>query len=318
MKNLPKVAIVILNYNAGNYLKNCIFSIEKSYQEDLESEKNYSISSVVIADNGSTDDSIKLLKKTKTKLNLVFLENKKNLGFSAGNNKGVGKALKNNPDYVLFLNPDTKIYPKVISACISFLASNPKAGIVTPKLIMGNGQLDEACHRGFPTPWRSLCHFSGLEKLFPKSKLFSGYTLGHLLENTAPHQIDSCTGAFLLIRTEIGKRVNWWDEDFFWYGEDLDFCFRVKKAGWKVFFLPQIKIIHYRGISSGIKKHSQTVSKAKKETKIKAARASVGAMRIFYQKHYRKKYSLPIKLLVDAGINLLEKYRLFKVNSSYR
>jgi len=313
----PRLSIVILNYNTGNFLEKCIRSVEKSYQQDSK-KSGYHIDSVVVADNGSSDGSTMFIKKKSGQLKIILLENKANLGFSAGNNKGVSLALKTNPDYVLFLNPDTKVYPGVLDHCVDFLETNPKAGVVTPKLIMANGQMDEACHRGFPTPWRSLCYFSGLGKKFSRSKLFSGYTLGYLLDQKSAHQIDSCTGAFLLIRTKIGKKLNWWDEDFFWYGEDLDFCYRVKQDCWQVFFLPQLEMIHYRGISSGIKKHSQASSKAKKETKLKAAMASVGAMRIFYQKHFREKYPLPIRLLVDLGINLLEKYRLFKVNSEYR
>jgi GT2 family glycosyltransferase len=315
---IPRISIVILNYNAGEFLEKCIRSIEKSYQQDGK-KADYRIDSVVITDNGSSDHSTNFLKKRSgQKIKTVLIENNANLGFSAGNNKGVDTAIKNSPDYVLFLNPDTKIYPGVLASCVNFLRLNPKAGVVTPKLIMANGQMDESCHRGFPTPWRSFCYFSGLGKIFSKSRLFSGYTLGYLLDQKSAHQIDSCTGAFLLIRTKIGEKLNWWDEDFFWYGEDLDFCYRVKQNGWQIFFLPQSRIIHYRGISSGIKKHSQNSSKAKKETRLKAARASVGAMRIFYHKHYRKKYPFVIRFLVDTGINLLEKYRLYKVNFEYR
>ena len=288
MANKAKLSIVILNYNAGKYLEKCLDSVKQSYQKDLNKKAKYQISSIVIADNNSTDNSIEFLKtkKTQTEPKIILLEIGKNLGFSGGNNKGVGPAIRDNPDYLLFLNPDTLVHPGVFSDTIDFLENNPKAGIVTPKLVMANGKLDEASHRGFPTPWRSFCHFSGLAKIFSESRLFSGYTLGHLLNDKLPHQIDSCSGAFLMIRTKIGKKLNWWDEDYFWYGEDLDFCYRVKKLGWKIFFLPEIKIIHYRGVSSGIKKHSGNISKAKKETRLRAARASVEAMRIFYQKHY--------------------------------
>lgn len=313
------LVIVILNYNAGDYLKKCIDSIEKSYKDDLKNKAKYQITSIVVADNSSTDSSIEFLKARKnlSEPKVILHENGENIGFAAGNNKGVKIAIKDNPDYVLFLNPDTVVYPDVLTKTIDFLENNPKAGIVTPRLITADGKMDEASHRGFPTPWRSFCHFSGLAKIFPQSRFFSGYALGHLINKKTPHQIDSCTGAFLMIRTEIGKQLDWWDEDYFFYGEDLDFCYRTSEQGWKVYFLPQINVLHYGGIASGIKKHTQNISKAKKETKLKAAKASVAAMRIFYQKHYQKKYPYPIRIIVSAGINILEKYRLFKINSQY-
>ncbi len=304
-KENPQVSIIILNYNTGKFLKQCLQSIWKSIEKNKKELKGVRI---IVVDNGSTDGSVKYIKP--------LIKNKKNLGFSAGNNVGVREALKKNPDYILFLNPDTVVSSTAIKTVLSFMQKKPEVGIATCRLELINGQLDEASHRGFPTPWRSFCHFFGLSKIFPQSRIFAGYTLGHLLGSRKPHEIDACTGAFMMVRTRVGKEVNWWDEDYFWYGEDIDFCYRVKRLGWKIFFLPQVKITHYRGVSSGIKKHSQGLSKAKLKTRLKAAKASTEAMRIFYKKHYLNKYPKIISFLVLITIEILQRIRAFKIKLS--
>jgi len=353
MKNknkVPTLSIVILNYNAADFLKNCLLSIEKSYQQDLKKEgQEYKIDQVIVVDNNSTDGSKEFLrdleiwryrdidKKNKKKENyssskslnlyrannsersisLRVIFNNQNLGFAAGNNVGIKEALKRQTDYLLFLNPDTIVYPGVLGRVISHLQNDPKIGGASCYLELPSGEIDEACHRGFPTPWRALSYFSGLAKLFPRSKILSGYTLGHLRKLTTPHEIDSCSGAFFLVRKEAGEQVGWWDEDYFWYGEDIDFCFRLKRAGWKILFVPEVKILHYKGVTSGIKKHTQKISKASLETRIKAAKASTQAMRIFYQKHYFSRYPKLIRSLVFTGINLLERYRIWVTKRRY-
>jgi len=318
----PDLSIVILNYNSGDFLKKCLESIARTKKNGFEFE-------VIVVDNNSSDESKEYLrnlelkkyrnigknKKTKplnlyTSIPLKIIFNKKNLGFAAGNNVGVKKAKGR---YVLFLNPDTVVMSNTFREVIRFMDSNSQAGAVTCRLELPSGELDEACHRGFPTPWNAFCHFSGLEKLFPKSKIFAGYTLGWKPLDKV-HEIDSGVGAFLIVRKEVGDKLNWWDEDYFWYGEDLDFCYRIKKAGWKIYFFPKAKTIHYKGVSSGIRKESQKIARANKKTRIKAIKASTQAMRIFYKKHYFGKYPRFLTWLVLKGINILEKIRLKKLS----
>lgn len=298
-ENKLKLSIIILNYNSGKFLGECLESIKLA--NDWE---------IIVVDNNSTDNS---QLTTYNKATIKLIENKTNLGFAKGNNIGVKEALKNNPEYILFLNPDTIVSKKAINTAVDFMDRDPKAGAVTVKLELVNGKLDETSHRGFPTPWRAFCHFSGLGKIFPKSKLFAGYTLGHLLKNKRPHEIDACTGAFMMVRTSSGNKLGWWDEDYYWYGEDLDFCYRIRNAGQKVFFIPSEKIIHYRGVTSGIKKHSQSLSKANLETKIRSVKASTEAMRIFYRKHYQNKYPRALTKLILFAVDFLEKQRLSSI-----
>jgi len=312
-KKIPKISIIILNFNAGEFLEKCLLSLEKCFKEDSRKERRYEIADILIVDNGSSDNSLKLAEKSAARLRAKVIRNNKNIGFAAGNNIAVKNNLDKNANYVLFLNPDTIVFPGVLPEVVSFMEERRDAGVATCRVELPNGHLDEACHRGFPTPWRSLCFFSRLSRIFGGSRLFSGYTLGHLVDLETPHEIDSCSGSFLLVRRSVGEKIGWWDEDYFFYGEDLDFCFRVKEHGFNIYYLPRIKIVHFRGIASGIKSHSKDMSKASKETKLTSALASVEAMRIFYRKHLQKRYKWPIGLFVFGGIKLLEMSRVWKI-----
>jgi len=319
IKTMTSLSVVILNFNAGKYLKKTIQSLKKAYHEDKKQKSSYQIVKVVVVDNASNDNSADFLKKESDwGFEIKLIETSRNLGFSGGNNVGAEEAVIDKPDLVLFLNPDTLVLPQALAQTTSFLASRSQVGAVTAKLVLEGGQADEASHRGFPTPWRAFCYFTGLRSAFPKSRLFAGYSLGNKLDNPEPHEIDACSGAFLMVKTSLGQKLGWWDEDYFLYGEDLDFCYRIKSVGKKIYFLPQAKIIHYWGISSGIKKHSASVSRATKETRLTSSKASIEAMRIFYRKHFFGKYPLALRWLVQGGISLLEKYRLAKIQKQYK
>ncbi len=301
-----KLSVIILNYTSGSFLKNCL--------QSLFSSKLKNHIQLIVVDNASTDNSIKTAKKLKNKnqkITIKYLELKKNIGFAAGNNRGV-KIANPSSDYLLFLNPDTIVNPDTIQSTIDFLDQNPKASAVTAKIILAlTGKLQPECHRGFPTPWRAFCQFSGLIKLFPKSKFLAGYFLGHLDKNKI-HLIESCVGAFLAIKRSAGNSIGWWNEKYFFYGDDLDFCYRLHQKNHKLFFNPHFSIIHYQGISSGIKSQTQKISTATRLTRLKVTKASTKAMRIFYQDHLLPKYSKPIQALVMLGIKLLETLRITK------
>ena len=294
MNNLD-LSIIIASYNTSKLLLNCIRSIVETVKKI-----NYEI---LVVDNASTDDTVIRLRQGfggqgKIK-NLKIIENKENFGFSKANNIGV----KNSKGmYVLFLNPDTLIYENTLDAMVEFMDIQKDAGASTCFLELTNGKLDDAAHRGFPTPWRSFSHFSYLSKVFPKVKFLSGYNMTYLDMNKV-HEIDACAGAFMLVRRKAGEELNWWDEDYFWYGEDLDFCFRLKLKGWKIYFVPKYKTLHYKGASGGIKKISKHLSSADKQTQDKAINSRFMAMKIFYDKHYKKAYPFLISNLVLLGIN---------------
>jgi GT2 family glycosyltransferase len=288
------LSIIIVNYNAREFLKGCIASI-------MENVKEISYE-IIVVDNNSSDSSAEMVKKEFPGIKLV--KNRVNVGFSKANNQGVKFSKEGR--YVLFLNPDTVVNKYTLEKMIVFMDTHRDAGASTCSLIMPNGKMDDAVHRGFPTPWNALCHFSGIEKIFPKSKLFSGYSLGWMNLNST-HQIDVLAGAFMLVRRRAGEEAKWWDEDYFFYGEDIDFCYMLKQKGWKIYYVPDYFIKHYKGVSGGIKAVSKNISTASEETRKRSRKWRFEAMRIFYTKHYRQKYPHLINLLVNAGITLREK-----------
>ena len=313
MKNISngmKLSIIIVSYNGKEYLKKCLDSIFRSKISDFE---------VIVVDNASTDgsaetiDNFKFHPFGKLRTNFKFITNKKNLGFSKANNIGVKNS---SGDYLLFLNPDTEIDKKTIESLISFMDKKKNAGCVTCKVLLPNGKLDESCHRGFPTPWNAFCFFSGLEDLFPKSRIFSGYHMGWKDLNNI-HEIHACAGSFMLVRRKAGEEIGWWDEDYFFYGEDLDFCLELEKKGWKIYFVPNVSIVHYKGVSSGIKKASKDITTADRATRTFATKHRFSAMKILYNKQYINKYPKFITWLIYRFIDLKLWFALQRIKDSY-
>lgn len=295
------LSIIIVSYNTKEFLRNCIASI-------VENVKGVSYE-IIVVDNNSKDGTEEKITNYKLQIaNLKFIENGKNLGFSRANNQGIKASQKSR--YVLFLNPDTIVYKNTLETMVKFMDENKEAGAATCRVLMPNGKIDDATHRGFPTPWNAFCHFVGLSKLFPKSKLFSGYNLGWM-DLSKTHEIDALAGAFMLVRREAGEEVKWWDEDYFFYGEDIDFCYMLKQKGRKVYYVPAVSILHYKGVSGGIKKVSKEITTATKETRKLVTKARFNAMRIFYKKHYLDKYPKVVTWLVFKAISLKESLSSF-------
>lgn len=290
------ISIIIVNYNTKGFIKRCISSI-------VENVKNVSYE-IIVVDNASSDGSPSEILKIKNKIsNIKTILNKKNLGFSKANNQGI--KISKESKYVLFLNPDTVVQNQTIEYMLKFMDTHKDVGAATCKLVMLNGQIDDASHRGFPTPWNAFCHFTGLSRIFPKSRIFAGYNLGWMdLEKT--HEIDALAGAFMLVRRKAGEEAKWWDEDYFFYGEDIDFCYMLKQLGWKIYYVPDVFVTHYKGVSGGIKSVSKNITTASEETKKRATKWRFNAMRIFYNKHYKDKYPWIINHLVSIGISIRE------------
>lgn len=300
-KNNTILSIIILNYNTKNITLDAVASIEKNYPKEVQSGEFQ----IIVTDNASPDKSLDAFllhkKKTKTKL-FDVVDNGGNIGFAAGNNKGIPYA---KGEYVLFLNPDTIVYPKTLTRMITFMDKTPDAGAATCRVELPDGSIDEASHRGFPTPWNAFTHFSHLEKLFPHSHLFAGYTRGWE-DFSKIHTIPAGVGAFLLVRRTVGEQIGWWDEDYFFYGEDLQFCYDIWKAGYKIYYVPDVKILHLGGVSSGIKKQSQNITTANSETRKKVQGWRFDAMRTFYKKNYARSNPL-VTWAVMKGIDFLHK-----------
>ena len=284
MNNL-KLTVSIVNFNAGEYLSSCLKSLEKIKQEvDFK---------VIVVDNSSSDDS---LQSAKLKFPWIkFIESSENLGFGKANNL----VLKNlDTEYILILNPDTEIGKNVLNVMLDFMDKNPDVGAASCKVILDNGKIDWASHRGFPTPLASLLYFLGNGSLYHLSNKF--------MEET--HEVDSISGAFFLTKKSVLKKVSppvgGFDEDYFMYGEDLDLSFRIKQAGFKIMYVPEVSIIHHKGVSSGLKAATQKITTASLETRIRALDSFYMAMAIFYRKHYSQNHLIFMNWLVNLGINI--------------
>jgi GT2 family glycosyltransferase len=305
------LSIIILNYNTKKITLDLIKSIEKNYIKETVSGEY----EVIVADNGSPDNSIAdlLEYKKKTKIKTFYVcDNKNNLGFAKGNNNVIKLS---NGRYILFLNPDTIVPPKTLTFMLNFMDNKPYAGAATCKIIQSDGRLDRNCIRGFPTPWNAFCYFLGISKIFPESRLFSGYIQSSWRDMNCVQEVDAIEGAFMLVPREIGEKVGWLDEDYFFYGEDLQFCLDIHNAGYKIYYVPEVNIIHYGGASSGIKEQSEKITTANLETKKKVQNYRFNAMRIFFQKNYVNKYPKIIGWLVNKGIDFLYNKNLEKLSS---
>jgi GT2 family glycosyltransferase len=308
----PTLAIIILNYNSRDYLVKCLQSLDSSVlRQPVE---------IIIVDNASTDDSFKLVSPANFVFKNSYLQKPKylplktNLGFAAGNNRGLDLISSPNIPYVLFLNPDTTVEPHTLQTMIDHFNHDPQLMAATCHVTLAlTGQLQPECHRGFPTPWNTFWHFFGLgiPRIFPKSALFHGYLMDHL-DYSQVQPIDCCVGAFFMLRRQAGNQVGWWNEKYFFYGEDLDFCYKLHQAGHQLYFFPDARIVHYQGISSGIIGKTSKISTSSRQTRIRSAQASTTAMAIFFEDHLAPQYPLPLRLLVRTGIKLLENYRHFK------
>ncbi len=301
---IPDLSIIILNYNVRELLLKCLDSVFSNQTADLRYQ-------VIVVDNASSDQSVEAVRDKFPDVELVV--NKENRGFSGGNNDGAKKA---KAQTILFLNPDTLVVDDVIQKSYQLLHSKEDIGAVTCRVeLPDHSGLDYSAHRGFPTPLNSLFYFTGLSKLFPKSKFFSGYTATYLPLDTT-HQIDCVSGVFLMVKREVAEKFNFWDEDYFWNGEDIEFCYQIKQTGFKIYYLYDKKIIHYKGSSSGLWGTAKV--SVPKERRVKAAAAASKAMKIFYMKHYYKDYPPIMRDLILLGINLLQWTRLLKINLGLR
>ncbi len=286
MKNKnPELSIIILSHNTKDILRDCLQSVEKVRHEvDFE---------VIVVDNGSTDGSLEMIRSSF--LSVTVIENGVNLGFAKGNNQARKKV---NGKYVLFLNSDTIVNRGVISETLSYLKNNEKVGAVTCKIILPSGGLDKDARRSFPTPWIALTHFSGLDRIFPKSKLFAKYWYGYKSPGEI-QEVDVLQGAFFMVKREILDDVNWFSEDYFLDGEDIDLCWKIKEKGWEIIYYPKVSIIHLKKAT-------------KKTTKSTSIGTGVDSMGIFYKKFLWGRYPLLLNYLVILGISLLKLGRRIK------
>ncbi len=275
MKSDSTLAIVIISFNVEKLLKECIESIYRETR-DVRFE-------IWVIDNHSQDTSVQMLKRDFPRIHLI--ENADNVGFTRANNQAVRQC---RTDYVLLLNPDTLIRDGALDKMVTFMDAHPDVGVAGCRVENEDGSLQLACRRSIPSPSVAFFRLTGLSRLFPHSKRMAKYNLTYL-DPTRSHEVDAVSGAFLLIRRQAIDQIGLLDETFWIYGEDIDWCVRAKKAGWKVVYYPDAHILHYKGV--GCSTNSR-----------KTSYEFYRAMYLFYRKHFAKDHSFIVNGLVYLGI----------------
>ena len=292
------ISFIIVNYNTRELLKECLENLLNVKKELPESE-------IIVVDNQSFDGSDQLVEyEYKDKVTLI--KNSEN-NLPKGHNLGYKESKGH---YILHLGTDC--FPKApdLKKLMEYMSKHPDVGITTGKLVNREGLVDWDAHRGFVTPWVAITHWVGLDKLFPKSKLFGGYFLRYK-DFSVPHEIDTCISHFMLVKREAYEKVGAWDPSYFMYGEDMDFCFRLQKCGYKIVYVPSIEIVHYKGGGVGRQTTADVTNASRRDyNHMKKVRLeTTRAMKLFYRTHMAKRYPFFINWIVYIGIFLLSKFR---------
>jgi GT2 family glycosyltransferase len=254
-----KLSIIIVNYNVRFFLEQCLYSVRQA-------GKGLDVETVVI-DNHSTDGSAPYLRPRFPEVR--FILNDTNSGFAKACNEGLKLA---SGQFILFLNPDTILAEDSLRKSLAFFEDHADCGALGVHMIDGSGKFLKESKRSFPSPQTSLFKLSGLARLFPRSRLFSRYHLGHL-DPAQDHEVDVLAGAYMMIRKEVLDKTGSFDEDFFMYGEDVDLSYRIQKSGYRNYYFAGTTIVHFKGEST-------------KRGSLNYVRMFYQAMSIFVHKHY--------------------------------
>lgn len=256
------LSIVIINHNTRQLTGQTVDSILT-----VRPQITYEI---IVVDNSDKEE-----EQYKSDSPFVtVLEHIENKGFAHGCNTGAAIA---KGDYLLFLNSDTIVQKDTLDASVLYMKQNPDIGGLGVQVVLKDGQLDHACKRGFPTPWNAFCYFAHLDRVFLNMPLFNGYRLGHL-DRSKTHDVDAVTGAYLMMPAGLYEKLGGFDETFFMYGEDLDLCWRIKNAGYRVVYYAPVTCLHLKG-QSGKSSQNPVVQYH-----------FYNAMIIFYDRYYQNKY----------------------------
>lgn len=269
------LSVIIVNYNVKYFLEQCLSSVKKAIAP-FRAE-------VLVVDNASSDNSVAYLSPLFPWAR--FIVNPANEGFAKANNKALQEATGK---YILFLNPDTVIPEDSLVKCIAFMEQHPDAGALGVRMVNGENIYLKESKRGFPSPLTSFFKLSGLCALFPHSKLFAKYYLGHLDANSS-HEVDVLSGAFFLAKKEVLDKTGGFDERFFMYAEDIDLSYRIQQAGYKNYYFAGTTILHYKGESTN-------------HNSLQYTKQFYKAMSQFAQKHYSGKSSAFYTILIQTGI----------------
>lgn len=286
------LSIIIVNYETYDLTKQTIESVINQDQPFMYD--------IYVVDNASKDRSIErlqedFLKESESGL-IKFIFNQKNMGFAHANNLAIKKT---NAEYVLLLNSDTVVLDNCLESSLNYMKTHTDTGVLGCKVVLPDNTLDKACRRSFPDFYVSLYRMTGLSSLFPKSRRFGRYNLTYLDEDET-YEVDCVVGAFMMVILKAIHDVGILDETFFMYGEDIDWCYRIKAADWKIMYYSDAKIVHYKGSSFSKKQNTRLTYEFYR------------AMYIFYNKHYKEEYPWITTAATYAGIWGICGLKMFK------
>lgn len=224
------LSIVIVTWNSREYIESCLNSIFKNLSE-LKAK-------VLVVDNGSSDGTVEIIRERFLKVKII--SNRENRGFAKATNQGL-KVVKGR--YALLLNPDTVVRENALQKMIKFMDSHSGVGALGPKLLNPDGTVQPSC-REFPTFQTFLWEFTGFSKMFPNHKSFGRWRMGYF-DHQSPKEVDQLMGACIVVRRDVLERVGLLDERFPLFFNEVDWCYRIKHAGWKIMFFPDAEVIHY-------------------------------------------------------------------------
>ncbi|MFT4533334.1 MAG: GT2 family glycosyltransferase [Saprospiraceae bacterium] len=272
------ISIIIVNYNVRHFIKRTIESVYASKVEGV-------IYDIHVVDNASIDGSVDMICSSFPDVHLIA--NKDNVGFSTANNQAIRLA---KGDYVLILNPDTVLQEDTLQICYDYMIKNQDVGAVGVKMIDGAGNFLPESKRDLPTVWNSLAKLSGLAGIFPQSRMFNGYALGHL-DKDKIHSVKVLCGAFMFVSKLAIDKVGMFDERFFMYGEDIDWSRRIIEGGFEIHYVPNTTIIHFKGEST-------------KKASLNYVKTFYGAMGLYVEKHYSGGVGKWFSRFLKLGIGL--------------
>ncbi|GAB3236282.1 glycosyltransferase [Hymenobacter seoulensis] len=271
------LSVVIVNYNVCFFLEQALLSVRWAIEKFGQPVE------VFVVDNNSVDGSVAMVQARFPEV--ILIENKENLGFSKANNQALAQA---RGQYVLLLNPDTVVEENTFRLCCEFMQQHPEAGGLGVKMLDGQGKFLPESKRSLPTPWVAFYKIFWLSKLFPKSRRFGRYHLGFLSPEQT-HEVEVLSGAFMFMRKTALDQVGLLDEDYFMYGEDIDLSYRLTQGGWKNYYYPGTRIIHYKGEST-------------RRTSVNYVFVFYRAMVIFARKHFAAEQAGTFSFLINLAI----------------
>jgi O-antigen biosynthesis protein len=278
-------SVIIVNFNVKDFLEQALYTIDKSLAYAAGRRPGFA-SETFVVDNASDDGSIDMVRKKFPHVQCI--ENKSNVGFARANNLALDKSTGR---FILLINPDTVVQEDTIDSMMRAMEANPSIGMAGCKILNPDGTLQLACRRSFPRPWVALTKIMGLSALFPRTRLFGQYNLTYL-DPDMSYEVDAISGSFMMLKRDVYDQVGGLDETFFMYGEDLDWCYRIQQAGWKIFYLPDTKIIHYKGEST-------------RRSDIDSIRMFYQAMTVFVEKHISRSKTVKTFLNLTIWIRAL-------------